>query len=255
MAQQTPYIGSKISLISKLDIRYEGILYTVDSKESTIALSKVRSFGTEDRNATQFVPPQNDVYDYIIFKASDIKDLIVCEVPKPPAPGLAYDPAILSVSEKPAQSPIAATSESTGPRSSTPVATRNQADRPPRSSSGNRSNQNRNRDGGNYRDGQHRYNNRDGQSRNNYNHRTNDGNNRGQQRGGHRGGPRGPRQSLKFDSDYDFEKANEKFKETLDSIVQAMEASKIDAEDAGSENASVKEDVTEGFYDKNSSFF
>ena len=142
-----------------------------------------------------------------------------------------------------------------GPRSSTPVATRNQNDRPPRSASGNRS-QNRNRDGGNYRDGQHRYNNRDGQARNNYNnHRSNDGNNRGQQRGGHRGGPRGPRQNLKFDSDYDFEKANEKFKETLESIVQAMEASKIDAEDASSENASVKEDVTEGFYDKNSSFF
>lgn len=37
---QTPYIGSKISLISMLDIRYEGILYQVNSEESTIALSK-----------------------------------------------------------------------------------------------------------------------------------------------------------------------------------------------------------------------
>lgn len=41
MAQsQTPYIGCKISLISMLDIRYEGILYTVNSQEATIALSK-----------------------------------------------------------------------------------------------------------------------------------------------------------------------------------------------------------------------
>lgn len=34
------YLGCKISLISKSEIRYEGTLYTIDSKEGTVALQR-----------------------------------------------------------------------------------------------------------------------------------------------------------------------------------------------------------------------
>lgn len=107
------FIGCKISLISKSEIRYEGILYTIDTKESTIALAKgicpaaarhltscthttlfaVRSFGTEDRVTDKPVAPRNEVYEYIIFRASDIKDLLVDDPPAP-SPALS-DPAII----------------------------------------------------------------------------------------------------------------------------------------------------------------
>lgn len=39
MSAQMPELGSKITLISRADIRYEGRLYTVDPNECTIALA------------------------------------------------------------------------------------------------------------------------------------------------------------------------------------------------------------------------
>lgn len=94
-----PEIGSCISLISKADIRYEGLLFTVDPDRCTIALARVKSYGTEDRE-TQFpIAPQNQCYDYILFRGSDIKDIRV--INNNPVPN---DPAIMQMHLPPQQS-------------------------------------------------------------------------------------------------------------------------------------------------------
>eukprot|EP00441_Pelagodinium_beii_P041204 CAMPEP_0197638386 /NCGR_PEP_ID=MMETSP1338-20131121/13333_1 /TAXON_ID=43686 ORGANISM="Pelagodinium beii, Strain RCC1491" /NCGR_SAMPLE_ID=MMETSP1338 /ASSEMBLY_ACC=CAM_ASM_000754 /LENGTH=502 /DNA_ID=CAMNT_0043210957 /DNA_START=140 /DNA_END=1645 /DNA_ORIENTATION=- len=93
MAGNIPYIGSKISLITTSDIRYEGILFTLNREESTIAVQNVRSFGTEGRRTPE-VPMSNEIYDFIIFRGKDLKDLTVLQgAPERQATASTHSPA------------------------------------------------------------------------------------------------------------------------------------------------------------------
>lgn len=92
-AVHNPYLGSRISLISKAKIRYEGILYAIDTDAMTVALTKVRSFGTENRCPDRPIGPRDEIFEYIIFRGTDICDLNVCDLPTDRFP---QDPAILS---------------------------------------------------------------------------------------------------------------------------------------------------------------
>ncbi|PNY26402.1 Vesicle transport v-SNARE protein vti1 [Tolypocladium capitatum] len=81
--------------------RYVGTLHEINSDESTVSLENVRSFGTEGRRGRpeEEIAPSDQVYEYIVFRGSDVKDLRIEEHPgikenKPP-PTMPDDPAIV----------------------------------------------------------------------------------------------------------------------------------------------------------------
>lgn len=93
-----PYIGSKISLVTVSELRYDGILVHINTGNSTVTLKDVRMIGSENRKgSSQYVMPCSEVFDYIIFNGRDIKDLTVSE----PAFSIKEDPAVVAVNVAP----------------------------------------------------------------------------------------------------------------------------------------------------------
>ncbi|KAJ9459747.1 kinesin [Diplonema papillatum] len=108
--------GSKIRLISKKLIRYEGTLSKINETDNTVTLQDVQIFGTEDRDCEQFVPKTPGSYQEVVFKGSDIANL---EVLDPPKSRLAsVDPAVMAVKEADPNKPRPQTA---GPRMHEPL--------------------------------------------------------------------------------------------------------------------------------------
>ncbi|KAI8325213.1 hypothetical protein GQ54DRAFT_295648 [Martensiomyces pterosporus] len=119
MSSSTVY-GNRISLISKSGIRYTGTLNDVNEQEQTISLEQVRSMGTEGRkgNPLEEIPPSNDIYEYIQFRATDVISVqFENEAPPQPAPPqVPNDPAILDARAQPRkQAPAPAPAQQQAP--------------------------------------------------------------------------------------------------------------------------------------------
>lgn len=105
------FLGARISLISKSDIRYVGTLFEINSNESTVSLENVRSHGTEGRKGdpSEEVSASDQVYDFIVFRGSDVKDLRIEEGPAAPKenqpPPMPNDPAIVGARSHPGRAP------------------------------------------------------------------------------------------------------------------------------------------------------
>jgi protein LSM14 len=84
-----------------LSSRYVGTLVEINSEQSTVSLDNVRSFGTEGRRGGKDeFGPSDAVYEQIVFRGSDVKDLRIEEQPaeKKAPPPMPDDPAIIGVS-------------------------------------------------------------------------------------------------------------------------------------------------------------
>ena len=92
-------LGSRISVISKSQVRYEGFLHSINESDNTMVLRNVRMMGTESRDSDHGkIPPDQKLYDHIVFKGENIQTVYVFEDEPSSSggPGTAFqDPAIV----------------------------------------------------------------------------------------------------------------------------------------------------------------
>ncbi|GET89141.1 hypothetical protein, conserved [Leishmania tarentolae] len=227
-------VGDVINLISKSEIRYEGQLHSINTEENTVSLSNVRIYGTEGRKGggVDEVPPTEQLFEFIVFRGSDIKDLTVFRDSSSPQ---ARDPAIVEV-HAPARGRggRAATAAPASSAAASSAATR-----------GNRSfydePQSYNRGSGGPRRGGYnggRYNNNNGGGNNNRSHRGGyggrggAGNYRRNYRDYHTGQDFKPSDigaTEKFEGDFDFTKCREEFEKKKSEFEKAKEDAKCHA--------------------------
>ncbi len=77
-----PYLGAAVSLTIKNNLRFQGVLKDINPTQKTVTLTTVRCFGTEGRNATtgrRDLPPNPNIANFLVFKASDIAKLVVVQ--------------------------------------------------------------------------------------------------------------------------------------------------------------------------------
>ena len=95
--QQKNIIGSRLSIITTAQIRYEGILHQADPITKAMTLMQVKNFGSEGRRGgTQEIDAQDSIIEEVIFKLEFIRDFKIVAPPNP----ILLDPAIVSATNK-----------------------------------------------------------------------------------------------------------------------------------------------------------
>ncbi|KFK28592.1 hypothetical protein AALP_AA7G017600 [Arabis alpina] len=72
------YIGCFVTLISKCDLRYDGVIYKLNLDDWRIGLQNVRCYGTEERGKNGLhIMPSNVVFEWVIFNGLQLKNVLV----------------------------------------------------------------------------------------------------------------------------------------------------------------------------------
>lgn len=110
------FIGQGMRIMSQMNVRYEGVLASVDAKNRTVTLQKgnyhliglkfqhgvlVRCYGTEDRPAELKIHTVLEIFEEITFKVCNVKEMFTMpSLDEKKTYMLSSDPAIVSIEAK-----------------------------------------------------------------------------------------------------------------------------------------------------------